>query len=54
MSLKYEQINLIHSAYLPGVIGVGVTIEPLKEDVDVVGRCILLVKEYGLLDFVSI
>ena len=57
MSLKltyYEQlINFIHSAHLPWVtVGVGVTIEPLKEDKKLTGRCVVLVKGYGVLNSV--
>ena len=54
MILKYEQINLFHSAYLPRVTGVGVTLEPLKEDEEPVRRLVLCVKWYGVLDSVSI
>ena len=54
MNIIYEQINLIHRTHLPIGVGVGVTIEPLKENKELVGRCVLLVKGYGLLDSVSI
>ena len=58
MSLKltqYELINFIDNAYLPGVtVGVGITTKPLKEDEILAGRCVLLVKGYGVVDSVSI
>ena len=43
-------ILIYFSAYLPWVtVGVGVTIEPLKEDEKFGGRCVLSVKGYGVL-----
>ena len=45
---------LIHNTHLPWVtVGVGVTIEPLEEDNKLVGRCVLLIKGYGVLDSLS-
>ena len=41
-------------AHLPWVIvDVGVTVESLEEDEKLAGRCVLLVKGYGVLDSVS-
>ena len=51
---SYEQIKLIHNAHLPGIIGVGIAIDSLKENEKPVGRCVPLVKGYGVLDSVSI
>ena len=43
----------IDSVHLPSVtIGVCIIIEPLEEDEKLVGRCVLLVKWYGVLDSV--
>ena len=51
---QYEKIILICSAHLPWETdGVGVTIELLKEDEILVGRCVLLIKEYEVLITVS-
>ena len=44
----------IDSVHLPSVtIGVCIIIEPLEEDEKLVGRCVLLVKWYGVLDSMS-
>ena len=41
--------------YLPGItIGVGVITELLKENEILAGRCVLLVKGYGVLESLSI
>ena len=51
--IYFEQQNIC-SGHLPwATIGVGVTIEPLEEDDKLAERCVLLVKEYGVLDFLS-
>ena len=43
-------ILIYFSDFLPWVtVGVGVTIEPLKEDENFAGRCVLDVKGYGVL-----
>ena len=43
------KINWISSTHLPGVtVGVGVIIEPLKEDEKLAGRCVLLLKRDGV------
>ena len=48
-----QLINLIHSTHLPLVtVGVGVTIEPCEEDEKLAGRCVLLVRMYGVFDSV--
>ena len=55
MSLKLSQYEQFDSVHLPGeTVGVDVTVEPLKNDEELFGRCVLLVKEYRLLDSVSI
>ena len=41
--------KLINSTHLPGIPGVGV-----KEDKELVGRCVLLIIGYAVIDFVSI
>ena len=46
--------NIFNSTRLPGVTGVDVIIEPFKEDEKLVGRSVLLVKRYEILDSVSI
>ena len=47
-------MDLIHIAHLPLGLGVGATVESLKEDEKIVGRYIVFVKEYGVLTSVSI
>ena len=46
--------NIFNSTRLPGVTGVDVIIESFKEDEKLVGRSVLLVKKYEILDSVSI
>ena len=54
-NLIYCEEWTIYSAYLPWVtVGINVTIEPLKNDEKFAGTCVLLVKEYGVLDSLSI
>ena len=47
--------NLFHSVHLPrGTVVVGVTtIKPLEEDEEPVGRCVVLIEGYGVLDSMS-
>ena len=53
-NLIYFKHQTIYSAHLPWVtVGVGVTIESIEKDKKIAGRCVLLVKEYGVLDSLS-